>query len=260
MVATSRGLLLAMMAMGAWATGCVGADEYGDGDGDGTPYSALAVDALTIRGHVCPTRGEIAGRNIPADNLYYITTFGGPGDQQRMACGSYADGRWLYIADSWRFGCRARVRVTNPVTGRWCVAEVADVGPNICVERAAGKPVIDASPVITRELFGRSSAGWSDRVVVHTDVVARSTPLGCGSGTPPPAGSTPPPATPPTPSNPSVTCFSGTYNRAMAFGTCLQSRFDDLWYQCTSIGWVQSGTIASQRRGTAGACTQYLPR
>ncbi len=40
----------------------------------------------------------------------------------------------------------------------------------------------------------------------------------------------------------------------------VQSRFDDLWYQCTSIGWVQSGTIASQRRGTAGACTQYLPR
>jgi hypothetical protein len=47
-----------------------------------------------------------------------------------------------------------------------------------------------------------------------------------------------------------VTCFSGTYNRAMAFGTCLQSRFDDLWYQCTSIGWVQSGNnIASSRRG-----------
>jgi len=254
-----------MVVLGAMAaSGCVGSDDlYGDGDGDGTPYSALAVDELTIRGHVCPTRGEIAGRNIPADNLYYITTFGGGRDNQPMACGTYADGRWLYIADSWRFGCRARVRVTHPQTGRWCVAEVADVGPNICVERAAGKPIIDASPVITRELFGRSSAGWSDRMVVHTTVVPRSTPLGCGSGTPPPAGTQPQPPAQPPPSTPpasTATCFSGTYNRSMAFGTCLQSRFDDLWYQCTAIGWVQSSSIAGQRRGTVGSCTQYLPR
>ncbi len=260
----TRWLGAVLVVLGLAGAGCVGSDElYGDGDGEGTPYSALAVDALTIRGHVCPTRGEIAGRNIPADNLYYITTFGGGSDAQPMACGPRADGRWLYIADSWRFGCRARVRVTNPQTGRWCVAEVADVGPNICVERAAGKAIIDASPVITRELFGRGAVGWSDRVVVRTEVVARSTPMGCGSGTPPPATPpTPPPATPP-PARPpasTATCFSGTYNRAMAFGTCLQSRFDDLWYQCTSVGWVQSSTIVSQRRGSAGACTQYIPR
>jgi hypothetical protein len=106
-----------------------------------------------------PQRGEIAGRNIPPDNVYYITTFGEGPDNQTMACGAYADGTWLYIADSWRFGCGAKVKLTNPRNGRWCVTQVADVGPNICVERAAGRPIIDASPVITRELFGRSSAG-----------------------------------------------------------------------------------------------------
>ncbi|MBL8600376.1 MAG: hypothetical protein JNK72_00485 [Myxococcales bacterium] len=251
----------AVVTMAALLTGCVGAadDVYGDGDGEGAPVSAQAVGELTVGGYYCPTRGEIAGRDLPSDNNYYVTTFGGPGDAQRTACGGYANGRSLYIAGSWRFGCGARVRVTNPRTGRWCVAEVNDVGPNICVERAARKPIIDASPVVTRELFGVSSAGWSDRILVNAVAVNRATPLGCGSGTPPSAPSTGSTGSTGSSSS-SATCFSGTLNRTMPYATCLQSRFDNLWYQCTSIGWIQSSAIASQRRGSAGACSQYLPR
>lgn len=63
----------------------------------------------------------------------------------------------------------------------------------------------------------------------------------------------------PTPTAPAG-CHSSTLNRTMAVGTCLQSRFDSLWYQCSTIGWMQNSAIPSTRRGYAGACTQYLPR
>ncbi len=113
--------------------GCYAAEPpFDDGGSDGV---SARINELTVGGYRCPTSGEIAGRTVPSDGQFYVTTFGGGSDTQRMACGGSADGRWLYIADSWRFGCGARVRVTNPTTGRWCVAQVADVGPNICVER-----------------------------------------------------------------------------------------------------------------------------
>jgi hypothetical protein len=171
---------------------------------DGEGVSARLAADLTVNGHYCPTRGEIAGRTQPADRQYYITTFGGGSDTQRMSCAGTADGRWLYIADAWRFGCGARVKVTNPRTGRWCVTQVADIGPNICVERAAGKPVIDASPAITRELFGAGAVGWSQRMLVLAEAVAAGTALGCGTGavTPPPAPPPPPPPAPPPPPPP----------------------------------------------------------
>jgi anti-sigma regulatory factor (Ser/Thr protein kinase) len=143
-------------------------DPTAEGDVEGV--SARLAANLTVAGHYCPTSGEIAGRTRPADGQYYVTTFGGGGDTQRMSCGGTADGRWLYIADSWRFGCGSRVKVTNPRTGRWCVTQVADIGPNICVERAAGKPVIDASPAVTRELFNAGAIGWSQRVLVRAEL------------------------------------------------------------------------------------------
>ena len=246
----SRWLLgLTSMAM---IVGCYGSDDaLTEGEGEGAGVSAAVVSELTVAGHYCPTRGEIAGRTIPSDNTYFLTSFGGGVDTQRMACTGVADGRWMYIADAWRFGCRARVRVINPRTGRWCVAQVADVGPNVCVEQAAGRPIIDASPVLTRELFGRNSAGWSDRIVVRAELVPTSTPLGCGDGTAAPA-------MPPTMAAPVASCFSGTYGREMAGRTCLQSRFDDEWYQCTGHGWSLDRGIPSRRSGPAGACSAMI--
>ena len=54
-------------------------------------------------------------------------------------------------------------------------------------------------------------------------------------------------------------CYSGTLGRDMRVGACLQSRFDRDWYQCASIGWVMNNSIASSRRGYAGACSSYTP-
>lgn len=236
------------------ASGCIGSDDgltAPEGSGDGV--SAALVSELTVGGHYCPQRGEIAGRDIPSDNLYFITTFGGGAEVGPMACGGVADGRWMYIADSWRFGCRAKVRLTNPRTGRWCVAQVADVGPNICVERAARKPIIDASPVLTRELYNRSGVGWSDRVEVRAELVASSTPLGCGSG----AATTP--TMPPSMSAPVSNCFSGTYGREMPGRTCLQSRFDGDWYQCAGGTWRLDRAIPTRRSGPAGVCASLIP-
>lgn len=245
------GWLLGLSSM-TLVAGCYGSDDaLGEAEGTGGGASAAVVSELTVGGYYCAPRGEIAGRTIPSDNTYLITSFGGGVDTQRMACGGIADGRWMYIAGSWRFGCRGRVRVTNPRTGRWCVAQVADVGPHICVERAAGRPIIDASPVITRELFGRNSAGWSDRIVVRAELVPTSTPLGCGNGTAAPAMT-------PAMDVPVASCFSGTYAREMAGRTCLQSRFDREWYQCTSRGWILDRRIPSRRSGPAGACSATL--
>jgi hypothetical protein len=52
-----------------------------------------------------------------------------------------------------------------------------------------------------------------------------------GGGT----GGTPDPGT----SDPTaVTCFSGTLEREMPEHTCVESKFDGLWYQCAVDGWV----------------------
>ena len=251
----ARTLVAGLMVATALA-GCYSGDTD---EGEGAPYSAALVSDLTVGGFRCPTRGEIAGRTRPADSLYYITTFGGGSDTQPMACFGTADGRWMYIADSWRFGCRSRVKLTNPRTGRWCVTQVADVGPNICVEQAARKPIIDASPVITRELYGVGSAGWSDRILVRADLVASNTPLGCGTGSGAPTAPSTTPATPAPGQNGGRTCYSTTWGRDMGLGACVQSRSDRIYYQCTNLGWVTSGGIASSRTGPGGPCTTYLP-
>lgn len=138
---------------------------------------------MQINGFSCPTSGEIAGRDIPSDSTYFLTTFGGGADAQPVACGGpAADGTWYYCADSWRFGCGTLVLISNPATGAGCVAQVADVGPNVCVEQAAGRPVIDASPLVAQALFGTSSLGWSSRSLVLARVVDPSTPLGPTAG------------------------------------------------------------------------------
>ena len=252
--------LIAVAVPATLMSACVGSDDaLTSAEGSGGGVSSAVVSALTVAGHYCPQHGEIAGRTIPSDDLFYLTTFGGGVDTGHMACGGTADGRGMYIADSWRFGCGAHVRLTNPRTGHWCVTQVADVGPNVCVEQAAGRPIIDASPVVARELYGTSGAGWSDRIPVRAELVGSSTPLGCGSGSSGGATPAPTPSPTPTPSTPIASCFSGTYGREMAGGTCLQSRFDDLWYQCTRNGWTPNTAIASSHRGPAGACTAYLP-
>ncbi len=146
---------------------------------------------LTVGGCACPTSGgcsAVSYSDIPSNHLYYVTTFGGGSDTQGMACGGTADGTWAYIADSARFGCGAKVKVE--ANGKSCIAKVADCGPNRCVEQAASyssckshHPIIDASPYITKHLFGLGGVGWSDKKTVKATVVAASAPLGCPADT-----------------------------------------------------------------------------
>jgi MYXO-CTERM domain-containing protein len=122
--------------------------------------------------------------DIPADGIYYITTFGGGADTQGMACGGTADGTWAYVADEARYGCGAKLLIEG--NGKACIGEVADCGPNRCVEEAACYcscgghfPILDASPLITQYLFGITGSGWSDKQEVTVTLVDGSTPAGC---------------------------------------------------------------------------------
>jgi hypothetical protein len=56
-----------------------------------------------------------------------------------------------------------------------------------------------------------------------------------------------------------ATCRSDTLGRTVTEGTCVESRFDDRWYQCTDSGWVYDPSISGNRRGPIGACTTYNP-
>ncbi len=141
-------------------------------------------DGLTVGGHVCPQGAGDTQSNIPADGVFYISTFEGGAP---MSChGAPADGTSLYIADRDRWPCDSHIRITDPFPidasasppmHQSCVAQVSDRGPNICVEQAAGKAMIDASPAITEYLFGLRQSGWSD----HREILVALTtdPLGC---------------------------------------------------------------------------------
>lgn len=251
---------------------------------EGATEGASVTQPLALTG----CQGQAAA-SIPADRTYVITTFGGPGDQQPMSCGGRADGTWYYAASRQRYGCGARIAIR--ANGRCVVAQTDDYGPDVCVERAAQRPIMDVSPAVARALFGSSGFGWSDRVTVTVDEVARSTPLGPCATTPPPP---PPPSNTPSP----TLCNSATLARDVAAGTCVrtaagswficsagawvgrstttgcaatydwcqsatlgrgvparscvQAASDGRWYQCNGSGWVRPATAAS---GPIGACS-----
>lgn len=172
--------------------------------------------------------GGRASSLIPASGDYYLTSFGNsPSDDGLMSCGQRTrHGSWYYAASRQRYGCGAHIKIE--ANGKCVVAETDDYGPDVCVENAAGRPIIDASPLVSEQLFGASSAGWSDRFPIHVTLMAKSTPLGpCGGGGPPP-----PPPPPP------HQCYSATLGRWVDAGTCVQSRADGNWYTCEAGAWI----------------------
>jgi hypothetical protein len=127
-----------------------------------------------------------ASTTIPSSGAFFLTSFGGRGESQKMSCGSSTkSGSWYYAASRQRFGCGAHVRVE--ARGKCVVVQTDDYGPDACVERAAGRPILDASPLVARALFGDPSAGWSDRLPIQVTKVSRSTPLGPCTATPMPS-------------------------------------------------------------------------
>jgi hypothetical protein len=197
----------------------VGEDEATDA----TPGASV----MTIERGLTGCRGQ-ADNTVPSDGRYVLTTFGGPGDEQPMSCGGYAAGRTWYAASRQRYGCGARLKVE--ANGKCAVVEAVDYGPDVCVERAAGRAIMDVSPLLARHLFGAPAVGWSQRKVVQVTQVARSTPLG-------PCGSSSPPST-------SSSCASATLGREVEAGTCVQSAADGDWYQCNGGSWVPRASSA----------------
>jgi len=201
----------------------------------------------------------LASSTQPASGDYYLTSFGfTPSDDGIMSCGEYTKGgSWYYAASRQRFGCGAHIQIE--ANGKCVVAETDDYGPDVCVENAAGRPIIDASPLVSEHLFGTKSAGWSDRFPIHVTEVDKSTPLGpctasgggsSGGGSGSSSGGNGGGA------GSNVTCNSGTLGKDVPEGTCVQSKYDSVWYQCTPNGWE---TPVSNGAGPDGACTSMHP-
>jgi hypothetical protein len=144
------------------------------------------------------------GTTRATDGDYYLTSFGcwvdpqnqihtDPGDNCIPTCLDQARAAGLclagddgptceervdwYTADGARFGCLARVRVTNPATGKSVIAVALDFGPACSVEQSVNEEVLDASGRVDLELFG-GDEGASDHALVHVIEVDSSTPLG----------------------------------------------------------------------------------
>jgi hypothetical protein len=124
--------------------------------------------------------GSRTDDRLPDEQRYDLTTFGGPGDEQPVACSGAADadGTWFYAANSQRFACGQRARLVDPARSRCVIVEVADLGPNACVEEAGGMPIWDVSPLAAQELFMVSSVGWSEHRAVFGAPVDSGNPLG----------------------------------------------------------------------------------
>ena len=116
----------------------------------------------------------------PVDQAYDLTTFGGPGDEQPVACPGTADadGTWYYAANSQRYACGQKVRLVNEARTSCVIVEVADLGPNSCVEEAGQMPIWDVSPLAANALFGVSSVGWSEHRQVRGAPVDNRNALG----------------------------------------------------------------------------------
>jgi hypothetical protein len=145
------------------------------------------------------------GTTKASDGDYYLTAFGCWKDAQGVSHGDGQDNcipsclaqarssglcmpgdtgkqceervTW-YTADAARFGCLARLKVTNPANGKLVIAVALDFGPSCsAVEAKVKKAVLDASGRVDRQLFG-SDQGVLDRSLVHVTEVPASTPLG----------------------------------------------------------------------------------
>ncbi len=83
-----------------------------------------------------------------------------------------------FTADAARFGCLAKLEVTNPTNGKSVIAIALDFGPSCtAVEDKVKKGVLDASGRVDRQLFG-ADQGFQDHALVHVTEVPASTPLG----------------------------------------------------------------------------------
>ncbi len=143
------------------------------------------------------------GTTKMADGEYYATAFGcwadaqgnahqDPGDNCIPSCLPQAKSSGLcagmsgpaceratewFAADAARFGCLARIKVTNPKNGKSVVVVALDNGPSCTLEKKVSHALLDLSYPANFYLFG-SEQGVSDKALVHVDEVPSETPLG----------------------------------------------------------------------------------
>jgi hypothetical protein len=213
----------------------VGEDEATDG--------TAGASVVSIERGLTGCRG-VAASSIPANGRYVLTTFGGPGDHQAMSCGGYANGTTWYAASRQRYGCGSKLKVQ--ANGKCVVVVSDDYGPDVCVENAAGMPILDVSPKVSRELFNQAGAGWSDHMTVTVEEVDAATPVGICATTPTSGGGGGGGGG----MTVATTCASPTLDRDVTEGTCVQSAASATWQQCTAGAWVT-------RSGTSGCTASY---
>jgi len=170
--------------------------DEGDGSSSATEQEIESEAAFSCSGSV--------GKSKPKDGNYYITAFGcwvdakghahgDSGDNCIPACLSQLRSKGIcskswsgktceqkltwFTADAARYGCGARVKITNKKNGKAAVAAVIDQGPACWVERSVKKAVLDASGRVNRYLFGEDK-GAVDRALVHVEVVSSKAKLG----------------------------------------------------------------------------------
>jgi hypothetical protein len=146
----------------------------------------------------------LTGETTNPDRVYYTTSFGcwvdedgdpqgDPGDNCIPACPLATLGcdglsgpecermlNW-YTADSDRFGCGTRLKVTNPDTGDAAVVMVIDRGPNCSIENLVDFWVLDLSTPTSNLLFGGQTSA-TEMADVLVEVMPPGTPLGPWSG------------------------------------------------------------------------------
>lgn len=144
----------------------------------------VPVDTMGPAGEgvlACAMRvGASTDDRVPVDQSYDLTTFGGPGDAQPVSCAGAADadGTWYYAANAQRFSCGQHIRLVDAARSACVIVEVADIGPNACVEEAGERPVWDVSPLAAQHLFGVDSVGWSEHRALYGAPVDNDNPLG----------------------------------------------------------------------------------
>jgi hypothetical protein len=149
-------------------------------------YRLLLGSALTLVAvgsvNCSSAGGEDVGTGATSEAMsstihssYGVTSFGGPGDYQTVACGgnSRTIDPW-YVASSQRYGCHKHLKLT--ANGKCAVVATADAGPASWVESNAGVPILDASPTVGKYFFNDGGLGWSDlkahpgKYVVHAEI------------------------------------------------------------------------------------------
>ncbi len=183
-------------------------DPSGNGtDGTGAPDASTGGDGA-VEASMPPVPWSCTGSygtTKASDGQYYITAFGcwkdaqgglhgDSGDNCIPSCFAQAKAAGVclpgetgkqceervtwFTADAARFGCLAKLKVTNPANGKSVVAIALDFGPSCtAVENKVKKGVLDASGRVDRQLFG-ADQGFADHALVHVTEVPASTPLG----------------------------------------------------------------------------------